>query len=190
MAFDLNGVLYVGGVFTTAGGVALPDSIAEWTGSTWLPIDVDEPGAPTTNYAVCFDARGYLYVGFSNSGTAYSATVTISANASTKTYPLFFMSGPGTIYQIINYTTRRAIYFNNLTLQTGEICWLQLMPGQVNFTSSWRGSLNNYILQGSNMDWYIQPGNNNVSGYLTGGGATTAVWMGWFNTFWSNNGLA
>jgi hypothetical protein len=64
------------------------------------------------------------------------------------------------------------------------------MPGQVNFWSYWRGSLNNYILQGSNLDWYLQPGNNNVSGYLTGGSANTWVAMYWFNTFWSNDGVA
>ena len=191
LAFSPVGILHAGGIFTVIGGITVPDSLAIWTGSVWLPMDIDEPGAPTYNYAILFDPRGNLYLGIDSvAGSAYGATVTVSANASTKTYPYFFISGPGKLYQIINYTTGRAIYFNNLTLLTGEICWLQLKPGEVNFWSTWRGLLNNYILNGSNLDFYLQPGNNNISGYVTGGGATTATWMGWHNTFWSNNGVA
>lgn len=189
LGLDQNGKLYIGGSFTTAGGLPVTAGLVTWTGSAFMPPDITLPAASIAR-VLTFDPRGNLYLGFDQTGTAYSATVTISANASTKTYPLFYMTGPGTLYQIMNYTTGRAIYFNNLTLQAGEICLLQLMPGQVNFISSWRGSLNNYILQGSNMDWYLQPGNNNVSGYLTGGAGTTAVWMCWNNTFWSADGVA
>jgi hypothetical protein len=190
LAFNQNQTLYIGGNFTIAGDVTVPDGVAIFTGSAWLPLDVDLPGTPTTIDSLCFDNRSNLYVGYIDTGSATSATVTATVNASTKTYPSIWMVGPGTIYQIINYTTGRAIYFNALTIQAGEQCALYLKPGNVHFVSSWRGDINNYILQGSNMDWYLQPGSNNVSAYLVGGTAASLVYMNWNDAKWSNDGVA
>jgi hypothetical protein len=192
LAIAPNGNLYVGGVFTSVGGVTVPDSVAIWTGSAWLPIDVDFPGAPTDSLAILFDPRGNLYVGFGDEGSATSATVTTSTNASTKTYPKFVIyhynasGATAKLYQIINYTIGRAIYFNNLTVLNGETIYLETMPGKVNLWSVYRGSLNNYIL--SMTDWYLQPGANNVSAYLVGGTASSSINMLYNNAYWSFSG--
>jgi hypothetical protein len=194
LAFAPNGNLYVAGNFSTAGGIIMPDSIVIWTGSAFIPIDVDEPGAPTTNLTICFDPIGNLYIGYKDAGSATSATVTTPTNVSTKTYPLFTIyhsnvtGASASIYQIVNYTTGRTIYFNNLQILNGETVYLQTMPGKVNLWSVYRGNLNNFILQGSNLDWYLQPGVNNVSAYLIGGTAGSMINMLWNNTYWSFSG--
>lgn len=184
-----TGNVYMGGAFTTMGGHIFPQSNVIWNGTTWLPMDVVEPGG-ATNQATLFNPRGNIYIGFNGNGSATSATVTIPANTSTKSYPWIWITGPGTIYQVINDTTGRSIYFNNLTLQAGEGCILGLVPGNVFFWSNWRGNMANYILSGSNLDFYLQPGNNNISAYLVGGSAASLVWMTWNNTYWSADGVA
>jgi hypothetical protein len=195
MATAINGSIYAAGTMTAAGGLTLPGPIAYWTGSSWLPLDVNESAA-TENRALAFDARGNLYMGYNGAGTVTSATVTIPTNASTRTYPRFQMyhynatGATATLYQIVNYTTGRSIYFKNLQLLHGELIVFDLTPGKVNIWSNWRGNLANYILGGSNLDFYIQPGNNNISAYLIGGTADDYIYMFWNNTFWSNDGVA
>ncbi|MFH1219416.1 MAG: hypothetical protein V1694_03075 [Candidatus Eisenbacteria bacterium] len=39
-----NGELIVGGMFSEAGGVPVPGSIARWDGVSWMPLSADPPG--------------------------------------------------------------------------------------------------------------------------------------------------
>jgi hypothetical protein len=185
-----TGMIYIGGYFTTAGGIAMTDSITIWTGTSFLPMDVKLPAAPAIIFAIAFNKFGNLILGYNHSddGSGISATVTASSNSSTRTYPKIWMYGPGTIYQIINYTTGRAIYFNNLVLQTGEQVSLELKPGKIQLASNWRGNLSNYILQGSSLDFYLQPGANNISCYVVGGSINPL--LTWKNSYWSSDGVA
>jgi hypothetical protein len=175
---DSNGLVYIGGAFSVAAGVALPDGAVTYKGGTWAPIDVNMPGASVIQ-AYGTDQAGNLYVGFTTSGTATSATVTAPAAGSTLAYPRFKFTGPGTIYQVKNYTTGKAVFFS-LTLQAGEYAVLDLDPENVRFYSSWRGDLMNTILPGSNLNFELLPGANSISA-LTFGGTTaaTAISMTW-----------
>jgi len=60
VANDVTGqdlVLYVGGLFTTAGGVSA-NSIAKWDGETWLPLGDGFPGESVSALAVFDDGSG------------------------------------------------------------------------------------------------------------------------------------
>jgi len=61
LAFDANWDLYVGGSFTTAGGVAA-SSVARWDGSTWSPLGDGIGGSYPEVYALAVDG-GSLYAG-------------------------------------------------------------------------------------------------------------------------------
>jgi hypothetical protein len=58
---DNPGILYVGGAFTNAGGVANADHLAKWNGTAWSAVN----GAVTLNGAVdaIAYASGHVYVG-------------------------------------------------------------------------------------------------------------------------------
>jgi hypothetical protein len=188
---DRNGQLMVGGSFTTAGGKTLPDHFAIWTGSMWIPLDVNLPGTAIIE-AMEESPNGNLTIGYDTSGTAISSIVTVPNNASTKSYPKIRMWGPGTVWYIKNFTTGKAIYFTNLTLQDGEYALLDLTPGNISFVSSWRGNIMSYIAPGSNLAQFsLLPGANNIACYIYGStGAATLVFMKWRNSFWSVDGGA
>lgn len=158
--------------------MTMPDRMAEWNGSTWLPMDVDLPGNTTIN-AMILDKSGTLYVGYRDGGTATSATVTSSAAGSTLAYPRFKFTGPGTCYQVKNYTTGKSVYFN-LVLQAGEYAVLDLDPDNQRFYSSWRGDLMPTILPGSNLNFELLPGANSISALMLGSTtAATAISVTW-----------
>ena len=92
------------------------------------------------------------------------------------------------MWQIKNYTTGRAIYFNDLTLLAGETATLELNPERITFTSDWRGNLLNYILPGSSLDFPLVPGNNNVSAYMTGTTAASDMFMTYKDRYLSLDG--
>jgi hypothetical protein len=188
IAIDPNtGFIYACGDFLTAGGLTLPERMAMWTGTCFIPLDVNLPGTPSV-YALDFDRLGNLYIGFNQSGTATSATVTVSNVGSGSTYPTVIFTGPGSFYQLKNYTTGKAIYFN-LSLFAGEQATLVLDPQRVSFTSTFRGNLMSYIWVGSNLNFELLPGANNISTYMFGGtSAATAVQMLWRDQYWSIDG--
>jgi hypothetical protein len=67
-------VINVGGVFTTAGGITLPDGLAKWVGGSWATMDIDLPGTPTV-YAELMQGDSTFTIGFSTTGTAVAAGI-------------------------------------------------------------------------------------------------------------------
>jgi hypothetical protein len=181
-----DGSVYAGGLFTRANygtpglGIALPDRGAKWSNGEWTPIDVNVEDASATFYAMEIDNAGRLYIGGSWSGTtALSATVTASNVAGGKAYPVVTFTGPGNLWQIKNYTTGQAVYFNNLTLLAGETATLYTDPlAGAQFVSDFRGNLSGYISDAST-DFYLMGGDNNVSAYMTDTDSDSAVTMTW-----------
>jgi hypothetical protein len=175
----IDGNIYIGGAFTSAGGVTPPDSIVVWNGSVFVPIDINTPNVSSI-YSVFFDKNGNLYIGFSESGTAVSATVLSPNVGSSIAYPIVTYTGPGTLYQLKNYITNRSIFFN-LTLLAGETAVLNLDPFHSSFVSSFRGDIwGSAILKGSNLNWFLQPGANNISSFIYGSTtAATAITIRW-----------
>ena len=187
-----DGMVYVGGYITHAGGVALPDFGAVWTGSCWLPVDIDVQDALAVYEVFAFDRAGRLYLGGSWTGTdALSATVTVSTtnNLGQYVYPVIRVRGPGTLYQFKNYTTGKALYFNALPIFAGEDLLIDLRPEKgVTVWSSFWGGRGEYLLPGSTTSWELQNGPNNVSALMLGTTAASGITMTWQDGYWSIDG--
>lgn len=179
-----------GGTPKTAGGVSLPDDMAAWRGGAWTPLDVDLPGTPSL-YGWSRDRAGNLYITYTTTGSAVAAGVTDVTNHGERAAPVVTFSGPtsGTaqLYQIVNTTTKRAVYFN-LTLSPGEIVTLTTDPERVSLISNFQGDVSGFILPGSQeSDFFLQPGANTISVFASQ--ATVTATIHWHPTYQSLNGL-
>jgi hypothetical protein len=193
LTIGTDGALYAGGEFNTAGGVPIPDHMALWRNGIWNQLDVDVQDSSAYVYAMTFDLAGRLYLGGSWSGTtALSATVTVPNVSGGAAHPVVKFAGPGTLWQLKNYTTGKTIYFNNLTLLAGETAILDLRPGRISFKSSWnaRPNLLPYIAPGTDYEFPLLGGANNVSAYMTGTTAASGIVMEWEPLYWSVDGAA
>lgn len=187
MTIGPDGYIYVSSLFTYPSGSTFPANTGYWNGSMWMPLDVKLPGNPTVR-CYLFDKAGNVYVSFTTLGAATSATVIVPNVGSAAAYPIFYLTGPGSIYQIKNYTTGKSIFFD-LTLLAGETAILNLDPMNISFTSSFRGNILNKILPGSDLLFLLLPGNNNISTFFYGSTtAATAITMSWVNMYWSIDG--
>ena len=147
-----------------------------------MPLDINVDDALAFfNCFIRHPATGVFYLGGDWTGTtAYSATVTVSSVSGAKTYPIIKITGPGTIWQLKNYTTGKAIYFDRLTLSAGEVITLDLRPGKIIMNSKFRGNVLDRILKGSSFDFPLMPGTNNISAYLYGStDANSKITMQW-----------
>lgn len=188
-----NGVLHAGGNFTSIGGITVPDSAAFWNGWTWVPIDINLPGDAIITSMLVDEQFGKTYVGYTTTGSAYSATVTAPNLGTATAYPKVIFTGPGRIYQLKSYTTGKAIYFDYL-MQAGEVAILDLNPQHISFVSYSFGAVVNVmhlILPGSNLNFPLLPGINNISCYMFGSTtAATSIVMTWRGQYWSLDGAA
>lgn len=164
------------------------DGFVGWNGVAWFQPDVDLPGAPTIVYSVSSRQDGRMIVGYDIAGNAVTTNLLIlTNNGSADAYPRVFMYGEGTVYQLINYTTGEAIYFDNVTVLPGEIIILDLTPGLKTMTSNIRGNLLNRIAAGSDLaTWRLKPGDNIVSVHLPNAFAEISVF--WKDSEWSIDG--
>ena len=173
-----DGTLLASGVFTAVGGITTVRNIARWNGSAWVYLDFDI--AWSALRAIAQKADGTLTIGGSgatSSGVA-GANTTITNTGTARTYPTIVINGPASgtarLYQITNYTTGRAIYFN-LTLNAGENATLVFQPDALSFTSDFQGNIASTILSGSNVaDFFLQPGANLLS-VFSASSTTTAI---------------
>jgi len=194
-----SGKVYASGYFTTAGGLTLTDRVAVWSNGAWQPLDVDLPGTSTV-YAVLPASDGSLYIGgaFSTSGSsgvnAKTGLVALNLNvtsASANTYPFIQIHGPGTLKAITNYTTGKSVMFDGLTLRAGEWINLSFDPLNLQFKGGWqgRGNLMRYVVPGSDYgDFYLKPGSNALSLFMTGTDANTNAFIHWTPLFWGLDG--
>lgn len=179
--------LIIGGGFNTAGGLSLPSQhIVIWQSNAFIPLGVQLPATTVNIYTVAYTPRGggagALTLGFDTAGTVSASQTTINNGGTTDTFPVFTIKGPtsgtGAVYYLINWTTGQFIWFNNLSLISGETATLDLRQGKKTFTSDFRGNLMSYVVPGSDIqNWRLLPGNNVVS--LLCGDATMAAWA-WF----------
>lgn len=159
----LTNRMIVGGRFTTAGGRALSDRAAQWTGTEWLPLDIDLPGTSGVT-AVASHADGRLALGYQDAGTATSSTTdaTITNAGSAPAAPIITARGPGRVESLVNWTSGQGLYLD-LDLQDGETLTIDLTPGAVSVTSDFRGNLGGSVLSGSDLaSWRLLPGANTV----------------------------
>jgi len=193
--------LYASGSFTKVGNLSLADKIAVWSNGTWLPIDIDLPGSGyTTSLLPASD--GSLYIGglFSTTSASENAECGIVsdrvyeigvASASANTYPFMQVRGPGTLKSIANYSTGKSVWFDGLTLNAGE--WINLFFDPLNliFQGGWsgRGNLMRYVVPGSDYgDFYLRPGSNTLSLFMTGATTDSGAFISWTPLFWGIDG--
>lgn len=176
-----SGLILVATVGTaTFNGVTFPGAVVAWNGSVYIPYGATMPSTGAAR-AFATSRAGVLYVGYTTSGTATVETVTtITNNGTGSAYPVIRLTGPGTVHSVKNYTTGDAIYFN-LTLNSGEVAYLDLTPGAIRFWSNFRTNLLNTILAGSNLATFKLLSGANVVSLFVGGttDANTAAWMYW-----------
>jgi len=164
-----NNIVYLSGSFTEAGDIPVADRIAVYIGNgVYKPLDINLPGTPNV-YGLLFDNIDNLYVGYSTSGSAETAGDTdVTNSGKAKTYPIIEVTGTGLLRQIVNTTTGRGIYFNDLTLLSGEVITMDLRPDNITMVSSFRGSVKGYVLKGSNLDFPLIPGTNRIATFIDG----------------------
>jgi hypothetical protein len=187
LVFAPNGNLYAGGLWNAFAGYT---GMAFWNGSVWSQLDVILPSPPAfpSVLTMLFDKAGNLYVGNDRAGSAISATVTLPNIGSSTTYPKVIFIGPGSLAQLKNYITGKSIFFN-LTLLAGEVATLNLDPANLSFVSTFRGNILSTILPGSNLDFELLPGTNNISAYYYAGTtAASAIAMTWRDQYHSIDG--
>jgi len=190
-----DGFLYVGGDFTAVSGMTTPDRGAVWNNGLWIPVDINVQDTAAYFNAYAFDNAGRLYLGGEWSGTtALSSTVTVSNAGGVRAYPILNVTGPGRIYNLTNYTTGKSIYFYDLVLQAGETMTLDLRQARFKFTSTWKargggtGNMTARIADGSDLDWFLNGGNNNVALLMLSTTAATAAQIHWNDLYWSIDG--
>jgi hypothetical protein len=183
--------VYLLGEFATLNGVAIPGDIAEYASGTFRPLDVDVESSTATRVDAALETPdGSLWIGGSWTTTPVTAAgIVTPSNGSSKAYPVIRFIGPGVLWGIRNYTTGKELWFNSLTLQAGETAILDLRPGMVKFMSDWRGNILKY-LPGSDFDFFLIPGSNNISLYMTGTSAATKAYMSYKNRYWSIDAAA
>jgi len=166
--------IIIGGFFTTAGSASITDRIAVYLGNgIYKPFDINLPGSPIA-YGLLLDNLDNLYVGYDTAGSAETAGDTdVTNSGKAKTYPIIEVTGPGLLRQIVNTTTGKGIYFNDLTLLASEVITLDLRPGRISMKSNFRGSVLSYVLPGSSYDFPLMPGVNRIATFIDG--TTTAA---------------
>lgn len=204
--FDKQGILYAAGAFTGTNGTGsygLPWLVAKYNAnnqsSYWLPIDIDIVPTNATINAIAVNEAGQIFVGTSSLGSTgsvgvayinYSALTTITNEGSADVGPKIVVTGPGELWEITNQTTKKSIYFKDLSLVANETLTIDLAsPDNIKLTSNQRpGSMLQYVLPGSDLaTWALRPGDNVIVALLSGTSVTsdTAIDLYYFNTHWS-----
>jgi hypothetical protein len=202
LKIDDSGLLHAGGTFTIAGGVQLTEGYSIWNGSTWLPPDIDLPGAASifTVYPVqtsdAFPGPSDLYIGYSTDGTA-TTTRTTAIDISTMNpgskyiYPVIKIhrandGTSATLNSLTNVTTDKKLYFN-YALQKGETLTIDLTPGNRSIKSDFYGDVWRAIIRGSDFATFgLLGGTNVISLYVVEvGNPTVTAWCQWRATHWA-----
>ena len=187
----IDGTIYAGGRFTKADNVTFVDPAAMMKNNMWMSLDINLNGGEVEGFAEKIDGTFYICLHTGEDISAISATVTTPNTPTATSYPVIKITGPGQIWQIKNYTTGKAIYFNDLTLLAGEVITLDLRPGKISITSTFRGSILPYVLPGSSYDFPLLPGSNNVSAYLFGStSAASGIVMTWKDNYHGIDGAS
>jgi hypothetical protein len=182
-----GGSVFVGGSFNTIGTTTLYDHFAEWNGSSFVPPDINLPSTATV-YELKLLSNGSVIVGYNTNGTAtIPGITTVTNNGSNETYPKITIRGPSSgsalIRQIVNQTTKKAIY-TDLTINAGETIVLDLTPGAISFVSNFQGNMLPHIIPGSTLTgWSLLPGSNTIS--MLSESSSVVATMTWPERCWS-----
>lgn len=176
---ERNGVLYVCGIFDTINGRKLAQSVFTCKNTVCKPINIiiDTNGPSPTVYQVDWDEYGNMYiltygaVGDTVAGNISDVHITTPSTA--KIYPFIEIIGPGKIYGIHNHSTNKAFHIgaynelgniiDNIFVLPSDHVTINFRKDSFGITSSRNSVSNKNIGDGSDIDWYLIPGNNYVS---------------------------
>lgn len=175
---------------TTAGGVKIPGMVAGWNGRRWFPAPIGLLVSTIfmNPQTLEITPQGKLFVGYLDLGAgqtiSLSGSVTVSNAGSAKVYPkvrfrLIGTVGDANLYYLGNETTGSKMYFENLSIQVGELLLLDLDPESPSLTSSTRGNLISSVSAVSDLAGFgLNPGDN-VIGCLGFGSSEMEAAMFW-----------
>jgi hypothetical protein len=186
MAVTKSGLLYVGGNFSAAGGVSLADHFATWNGTSWIAPSIDLPWAGTV-YGLMADGDD-IYIGFDTEDDAIisglAPTGYIVNNGTAPCYPVITIACTAdecTLQEVANATTHQTIRFNK-PMQIGETITIDCRPGREDVRSDFPSPGGSQVAVGQPSDlgnFCLLPGNNKVSVYAPGTGATVTIKLRW-----------
>jgi hypothetical protein len=174
--------LYASGYFSQADGRAITDRVAYWTNGAWYGLEVDLPGTVFPAIELLSDGKLAMYGTFVGTAVLPGET-TLTMQGKARAAPIITLSGAGALAQVSNVTTGDRLYFQNLTLATGETLTLDFDRGA--FTSSTRGNLLPFISSGSRLvGWSFVPGENVITISGLNAGTFTASYT-YRDRYWS-----
>ena len=186
-AITKSGFIYVGGIFTSAGGVSIADRLAGWNGTAWSALPIDLPGSANAN-ALLADGDD-IYFGFDTEGNATiyglnAVTGYINNPGTAPCYPVITIActvAAATLQEVANATTHQTLRFNR-AMQIGETITIDCRPGRedVRSDSPPPNGAQVTLLQPSDLgNFCLLPGNNKVTCYAPGTGATVTTMLRW-----------
>jgi hypothetical protein len=187
LAISKTGILYVAGAFSTAGGITITDRMAIWNGTSFVPIPIILPGAAAT-FALLADGDD-IYLGFDTEGSATiyglnAATGYIVNSGTAPCYPVITIActvATATLQEVANATTHQTLRFNR-AMQIGETITIDCRPGHEDVRSNFPSPNGSQValLQPSDLgNFCLLPGNNKVTCYAPGTGATVTTRLRW-----------
>jgi hypothetical protein len=183
-----SGLVYVGGGFTSAGGITVADRVAVWNGTSWAALPIDLPGTPYV-YALLADGDD-IYLGFDTEGSAtiYGLNATVPGyivnSGTAPCYPVITIActvATATLQEVANATTNQTLRFNK-TMQPGETITIDCRPGREDVRSNFPSPNGSQVALGQPSDlgnFCLLPGNNKVTCYAPGTGATVTTRLRW-----------
>ncbi|HBA85477.1 MAG TPA: hypothetical protein DCZ95_15430 [Verrucomicrobia bacterium] len=179
MAFDTNGLLYVGGIFTTAGG-GVAKRVACWDGLSWTSLG---DGVSNTVNALALDSNGVLYAGGTFTGAGGLSAVRVAAwNGShwtnlgsglSATVNALAVGRHGELYAGGEFTTAGGVAASRVAMWNGSV-WTNLGSGVNSTVYALKVDRHGNLHAGGNFS-------------LAGGGDAQGI-ARWNGTAWTNLG--
>jgi hypothetical protein len=164
---DADGLVWIGGDFTTVGDLTVRGLVC-WNGYSFVHPDIQLP-ANTIVYTVKCNGND-IYLGFDTEtadSTFFSEQNTVTNPGTARVYPVISIKRTGgtsaQLRYLKNETTGATLFFD-YDLQDGETVYVDLREGVRSVVSSYYGDIWRAVLRGSNFaDFYLLPGSNTIS---------------------------
>lgn len=157
--------MYLCGRFTSAGGVLIPESIAEYVSGYYLPLTLWTGLAPGEFLSIFVSSSNEIYVGITTTDASYVSVGTTEL-VQEEVWPVFVLIGPGSIMSIANRSNGKAIWFSGLNLIANEVAIINITPFGTFYASSIGRNIGNYVLGGSDIDFNLSKGSNIINAFI------------------------
>jgi len=189
-----DGILYIGGAFSSIGDLDVATSVAKWTGASWAHTDIAFPGGVNRMVIGAKDPvvpNNYdLYAAYGASGVTLTVAgdTTITNDGTASAYPKLIIKRDGgtsaTLVHLRNETSGKILYLN-YPLNDGEQLTIDLTPTEKTIISSLYGPRMDAILPNSDFGSFkLLPGDNNITCLVNVAGDPTIIcYLLWKDTY-------